>query len=228
MYTKVNKLASFIHNNIVGGLSGMHSGFSVSTEQLEDAVVNERVAILNEYTIKGVPIPKDLYISINCIPIDCDTSLESCSCGNSSSDCDEFPPHFEIPQLLNGVHSISYLGSTDRMVPFIITNSPQSLKYRKYRKRGKDKPYVLISMTPNKNGMYDCFLFNAPLLDKVSITAIFKDTRQLQNFKCCVDDNTISALDAEVIDRVTKKMLLYYRSYYMHPRPNDQSYTPGQ
>jgi hypothetical protein len=73
------------------------------------------------------------------------------------------------------------------MLPFIWYTSPQSIKYHKYKKRGKSKPYVWIDTTPNENGMYDCFLFNAPLLDKVSITAIFKDPRQLDMYSCCVD-----------------------------------------
>jgi len=51
------------------------------------------------------------------------------------------------------------------------------LRNHKYRRRGKDKPYVWIDTTPNENNMYDCFIFNAPLLSAVSITAIFKDPR---------------------------------------------------
>nr|DAU17914.1 MAG TPA: hypothetical protein [Bacteriophage sp.] len=35
--------------------------------------------------------------------------------------------------------------------------------------------------------MYDCFIFNAPLLNTISISAIFKDLRQLGNYSCCVD-----------------------------------------
>jgi len=53
-------------------------------------------------------------------------------------------------------------------------------KYHKYRRRGKSRPYVYIDMSPNENGMYDCFVFNAPLLKQVSIVAVFKDLRQLE------------------------------------------------
>jgi len=35
---------------------------------------------------------------------------------------------------------------------------------RNYRKRGRNKPFVYIDTTPNENGMYDCFIFNAPLI----------------------------------------------------------------
>jgi hypothetical protein len=43
--------------------------------------------------------------------------------------------------------------------------------------RGKDKPYVYIDTTPNENNMYDAFVFNAPLLKRLSVVAIFKDLR---------------------------------------------------
>jgi hypothetical protein len=48
---------------------------------------------------------------------------------------------------------------------------------RNYRKRGKYKPFVYIDTTPNERGMYDCFIFNAPLIKEVSVVAIFKDPR---------------------------------------------------
>jgi hypothetical protein len=35
MYNQIEKLASAIYNDIVGGLKGYHSNFSVSMEQLE-------------------------------------------------------------------------------------------------------------------------------------------------------------------------------------------------
>jgi hypothetical protein len=37
--------------------------------------------------------------------------------------------------------------------------------------------------------MYDGFIFNAPLLKEISITAAFKDPRQLKKYKCCTDDD---------------------------------------
>jgi hypothetical protein len=48
---------------------------------------------------------------------------------------------------------------------------------RQYRRRGKHKPFVYIDTTPNERGMYDCFIFNAPLIKEVSVVAIFKDPR---------------------------------------------------
>jgi len=51
------------------------------------------------------------------------------------------------------------------MSPFIYYTSPHAFNYyRKYRRRGKNRPFVYIDVAPNENGMLDCFIFNAPLL----------------------------------------------------------------
>jgi hypothetical protein len=33
--------------------------------------------------------------------------------------------------------------------------------------------------------MYDAFLFDAPMLERLTVIAIFKDPRQLEKFTCC-------------------------------------------
>jgi hypothetical protein len=35
--------------------------------------------------------------------------------------------------------------------------------------------------------MLDCYVFNAPMLKQVSVIAIFKDLRQLEQFSCCTE-----------------------------------------
>ena len=139
--------------------------------------------------------------------------------------------HFEIPQILNdyGNLSIDYIGSTDRRLPFVFYTSATAFRYHKYRKRGKNKPYVWIDTTPNENGMYDCFVFNAPLLDRVSISAIFKDLRQLDKFECCTDlqDDNMTFINNEIKKRLTEKKIRYYRQLAVPNLPNDQSYAAG-
>jgi len=63
--------------------------------------------------------------------------------------------------------------------------------------------------------MYDCFVFNAPLLSTVSISAIFKDLRQLEGYGCCESnsDDNLSFIDNEVVRRLTQKMINWYRAY---------------
>lgn len=228
MYTQINKLASAIHNDILSGLRGYHTNLSLSEEQLEDDIIDERLQIIKEYSLKGILPVKDLYLSINCIPVDC-KDIERCRC--RENDCITPTAHFEIPQLLNdyGLQAIDYIGSTDRQLPFIYYTSSTAFRYHKYRKRGKDRPYVWIDTTPNENGMYDCFIFNAPLLKQVSITAIFKDIRQLDKYECCnsISDDNMTFINNEIKKRLTEKKIRYYRSFSQPNLPNDQAYQPG-
>lgn len=221
-YNQITKLASAIRNDIVGGLSGYHSNLSISIEQLEDEIVNTRLAILKEYSLKGILPVKDLYISINCIDVDC-KDLERCQC----NDCFSSTPtaHFEIPQIVNdyGNLAIDYIGSVDRQLPFVCYTSLSNYRNHKYRKRGKDKPYVWIDTTPNENGMCDCFIFNAPLLKQVSVSAIFKDIRQLEGFNCCEIGDNKTFIDSEIQKRLVAQKINLYKIALQ--KPNDQSYT---
>lgn len=221
-YNQITKLASAIRNDIVGGLSGYHSNLSISIEQLEDEIVNTRLAILKEYSLKGILPVKDLYISINCIDVDC-KDLERCQC----NDCFSSTPtaHFEIPQIVNdyGNLAIDYIGSVDRQLPFVCYTSLSNYRNHKYRKRGKDKPYVWIDTTPNENGMCDCFIFNAPLLKQVSVSAIFKDIRQLEGFNCCEIGDNKTFIDSEIQKRLVAQKISLYKIALQ--KPNDQSYT---
>lgn len=218
------RLASAIYNDIIGGLRGYSAAQNMSLEQLEDDIIDERLQIIKEYTLKGIIPKRDLMLSINCIPVDCE-SLERCRC-NMLDDCNEEFAHFEIPQLLGdyGIEAIDYIGSSDRRIPFIIYTDPQYWRYHKYRKRGRNRPFVFIDMTPNVNNMYDCFLFNAPLVTQVSVVGIFKDPRQILNFGCCsVDDvDNFTFINNEIKRRLTEKKIRYYRQLAPPAPVNDQ------
>ena len=229
MYNQIEKLASAIRNDIVSGLRGYHTNLSISMEQLCQDIVDERLQILKEYSLKGILPLKDLYLSINCITVDC-KSIDKCRCSINDPFFQDTPTyHFEIPQILNdyGDYSIDYLGSTDKQVPFIFYTSPTTFRYHKYRKRGKNRPYVWIDTTPNENGMYDCFIFNAPLISYVSITAIFKDLRQLENYECCnnLQDDNMTFINNEIKKRLTEKKIRYYRQLRENQMPNTQEYV---
>lgn len=230
MYNQIEKLASAIRNDVVAGLRGYHTNLSMSMEQLCQDIVDERLQILKEYSLKGVLPLRDLYLSINCIQVDC-KNIERCRCNTYDSSSEQPIAHFEIPQIVNdyGNLSIDYIGSTDRQLPFLFYTSSTAFRYHKYRKRGKNKPYVWIDTTPNENGMYDCFVFNAPLLDRVSVSAIFKDLRQLDKFECCTDlqDDNMTFINNEIKKRVTEKKIRYYRAFAPNNVPNDQQYQQG-
>lgn len=224
MYSQIDKLVSAIRNDVVSGLRGYHTNLSISLEQLEQDVIDERLQIIKEYTLKGILPVRDLYLSINCIPVDC-KNIEKCKC--KESEFQTPTAHFEIPQLLDGLQSIDYLGSVDKQLPFLYYTSPASFRYHKYKKRGKNKPYVWIDTTPNENGMYDCFVFNAPLLSQVSITAIFKDPRQLEKYDCCMtqEDDNMSFINNEIKRRLTEKKIRFYRQLAAPLQPNNQTYS---
>lgn len=214
-------LASAIYNDIMSGLRGYSSNPTISLDQLEDDVIDERLQLIKEYSLKGLIPKRELLESINCITVDC-KDIENCSCGNTL-EYGTPTKHFEVPQLLTTFDDcIEYIGSVNKQNPFIYYTNLNGVKYHKYRKRGVDKPYVYVDTTPNQNGMNDCWVFNAPLLKKVSIVAIFKDPRQL----CGCEDyesHNKSFLDAEIKRRLTEKKIKYYRQFAHPITNNDQT-----
>lgn len=232
----IQKLASQIRNDVLAGLKGYHQNLSMNMEQLEDEIVNCRLAILEQQFLNGRLPMQDLMVAINCVDVDCE-SLERCRCGNTIDAT--MAQHFEIPQLVYnfGKQAIDYVGSTDRKLKFQIITSLSELENKKYRKRGNNKPYVWIDFAPNQHGMLDCFVFNAPMLKQVSIVGIFKDPRQLDRYSCCTPidsayeltgpDNNMSYISELIKEKLTKEKLYYYRQAAPYPEPNNQEYNTG-
>lgn len=232
----IEKLASQIRNDVLAGLKGYHQNLSMNMEQLEDEIVNCRLAIIEQQFLNGRLPFKDLMVAINCVDVDCE-SLERCRCCNATSSTQT--QHFQIPQVIYnyGKQAIDYIGSTDRQLKFQIITSLSELENKKYRRRGNNKPYVWIDFAPNKNGMLDCFLFNAPMLKQVSIVGLFKDPRQLKYYQCCdsIDgsgeltgpDDNMSFISELVKEKLTKEKLYYYRQVAPIPESNNQEYNTG-
>ena len=225
-------MASAIYNDVVSGLRGYHHNISMSLEQLEDEIVDMRLQVIKEYFLKGILPIRDLLASINCIKIDCKDLDRCAACNNKNAHLGKPVAHFEIPQIVNdyGIQGIDYIGSTDRQNPFLwYTSINTTFTYQKYRKRGKNKPFVYIDTTPNENGMYDCFLFNSPLMKEISVVAVFKDPRQLEGYSCCNEysDSNFTFINNEVKDRLTQKKIRYYRQMAAPILPNDQTYSAG-
>ena len=217
----IEKLASAIYNDIVGGLAGITSTPNISLEQLEQDVVDERLQIIKEYAFKNLVPRNDLMMSMNCIDVDC-KALDKCPCGQSYT----MPQlHFEIPQLVNdfGADAVEFIGSIDRQNFFKVYTST-AFQFHKYLKRGANRPYVYIETTPNENNMYDAWIFGAPLIKKIAVIAIFKDPRQLTSFDCCKNDDldNYSFISTEIKKRLTEKKLRYYRQLAAQPTPNNQ------
>lgn len=222
-----NKMASAIYNDIVSGLRGYSANPTLSMEQLEDEIAEERLAVIKQYILKGVIPKKDLLKTISCITVDC-KDIEGCdACGGDSNFEGTPTMHFVIPPLMTdfGGFGIEYIGSADLQNPFIWYTNPTSMRYHKFRRRTKNKPYVFVNMSTNKDGMCDCWVFNAPFLKRVTVIGVFKDERKLEEYGCdCLGegDNSPSFIDAEVKERLTKKKIYYYRQLAAPILPNDQ------
>ena len=236
-WTSIKRLADAVFNDVVSGLRGYHQNMSMSKEQLEEEIVQMRLAVIKEYMLKGILPIDDLLMSINCVPVDCDT-LDKCKCRGTV--CGEPTAHFQMPQIIfdYGLNkSIKYIGSSDKQHSFLVyTKSIDKVQtYQKYRKRGKNKPWVYIDVTPNQEGLLDCYIFGAPLIQQVSVVAIFKDPRQLEEFQCDCEktndvtnmDYNLNFLDIIIKDRLTQQKLKYYRQYQAPILPNDQTYNAG-
>lgn len=220
----INKLASAALNEILSGLSGTTATINIPIEQLEDELIMTRLAILHKYALQNLIPVKDLYYSLNCIEVDC-KSLDKCCDADPD---DTLVAHFEIPQLamVCGDAAIGWIGSTDKQVRFKIYTSPQ-FRFNKYRMRRKEKPFVYIDCTPNENNKFDGYIFNAPMLERLSISAIFKDPRQVAEMSCCgyTEADNFSDIALEAKDTVVKKYIQYYRQLLNPPYPNTQN--PG-
>lgn len=232
-WTSIRKIADAVYNDVVSGLRGYHTSPSISIDQLEQEVVEMRLAVIKEYMLKNILPVQDLLVSMNCIPVDCE-SLDKCGCNQQS--CGKPIAHFQIPQILfdYGLNkAIYYIGSSDKQNSFLVYTKPFNKigSIQKYRKRGKQKPWVYIDVTPNKEGLLDCYIFNAPLIKQVSVIAIVKDPRQLDGFQCNCDgeeeqmDSNFNFIDTVIKERLTKLKLYYYRQMAAPLLSNDQRYT---
>lgn len=218
----VSKLASAIYNDIQSGLQGYEPTLNMSLEQLEDEIVEERLYIIKKYSLQNQLPVKDMIHSLNCIELDCE-SLDKCC---EADPDDKLFAHFEIPQIVNdfGEDSILYIGSTDKQIKFkVYTNL--NFKYHKYKKVGKNRPFVYIDTTPNKNNAYDGYVFNAPMLERISITAVFKDPRQVEKYSCCgfTEQDNMTWLTTEIKQSLIAKKLHNYRNPAPQPVPNTQN-----
>lgn len=215
----VEKLASAIYMDIVSGLAGITSNPAISIEELKDAVIEERLQIIKEYSLKNLIPRNDLLMAINCVEVDC-KSMDKCCVSYTQP-----VAHFQIPQIVNdyGDEAVEFIGSINRETQYKVYTST-AFQYHKFLRRGSEKPFVYIEPTPNENNFYDGWIFNAPFVKMISIIAIFKDPRQLEGFGCCANDDldNYSFISTEIKKRLTEKKIRYYRSLLQQPQPNNQ------
>ena len=215
----VNQIASAIINDLFSGnLVSLSNRAMISQEQIEDECIETRCAIIKDWYLKNMLNLGDMMVAINCVEVDC-KDQNKCSCMSSLANA-KMAKHFEIPQLMPGlgVDALAFVGSTDRSHAFKIYYNLEAIKYQqhyqKYRKRPNNKPFVYIEKTPNENGMYDCWIFDAPFIQYIAVIGIFKDPRQLEKYNCCddIDYLEMGAISNEIKNRILQKKIQLYRT----------------
>lgn len=220
---ELTKIASAIYNDLQSGLRGFNANPTISLEQIEDEVVEKRQAVIKEWYLKDILKKGDLAITLNCVDVDCKNMVNCHSCQTPAAT--KLGSHFEIPLLLNelGDDAIIFIGSADGQIPFKVYFSLNSAKSNKYRRRGNNEPYVYIDRTPNENNKCDGWIFNAPFIKQIKVTAVFKDLRDLGEYTCCQDFEYLDfgAISDEVKNRVKQDKFKYYRQYPVTPTQTD-------
>lgn len=215
----VNQIASAIINDLFSGnLVSLSNRAMISQEQIEDECIEARCAIIKDWYLKNMLNLGDMMVAINCVEVDC-KDQNKCSCMSSLANA-KMAKHFEIPQLMPGlgVDALAFVGSTDRSYAFKVYYNLEAIKYQqhyqKYRKRPDNKPFVYIEKTPNENGMYDCWIFDAPFIQYIAVIGIFKDPRQLEKYNCCddIDYLEMGAISNEIKNRILQKKIQLYRT----------------
>ena len=215
----VNQIASAIINDLFSGnLVSLSNRAMISQEQIEDECIEARCAIIKDWYLKNMLNLGDMMVAINCVEVDC-KDQNKCSCMSSLANA-KMAKHFEIPQLMPGlgVDALAFVGSTDRSHAFKVYYNLEAIKYQqhyqKYRKRSNNKPFVYIEKTPNENGMYDCWIFDAPFVQYIAVIGIFKDPRQLEKYNCCddIDYLEMGAISNEIKNRILQKKIQLYRT----------------
>lgn len=215
----INQISSAIINDLFSGnLVTQSNRAMISEDQIADEVVETRNAVIKEWYLKNALNVDDMMVAINCIEVDC-KDQNKCSCISNLANA-KMAKHFEIPQLMQGIgnDALAYVGSTDRSNAFKVYYNLEATKYqkyyRKYRKRPDTKPFVYIEKTPNENGKYDGWIFDAPLVKYIAVIGIFKDPRDLEQYNCCqdIDYLEMGAISNEVKNRIIQKKLQLYRT----------------
>ena len=214
----INQIASAIINDLFSGnLISLSNRSMIWQDQIEDEVIETRNAVIKDWYIKSNLNLGDMMTAINCVEVDC-KDQNKCSCMSSLANA-KMAKHFEIPQLMPGLgaDALAFVGSTDRSRAFKVYYNLEAIKYQqyyqKYRKKYTPKPFVYIEKTPNENGMYDCWIFDAPFVQYIAVIGIFKDPRQLEQYNCCnnTDYLEMGAISNEIKNRILQKKIQLYR-----------------
>ena len=220
----LDKIASIIYSDLYGGTTGFNANPAISMEMIEDECVEKRQVVIKELFAKDLLKPGDLAVTLNCVNVDCQNMIKCDSC-TAEPLAKKMQSHFEIPQLLTevGDDAIIYIGSADGVHPFKVYYSMEGMKSNQYRRRGSQEAFVYVDRVPNAKQMCDCWIFNAPFVKQIKVTAVFKDLRQLEQYTCCRDFEYLDfgIISDEVKNRVKQDKFTFYRQNPHQPHLTD-------
>ena len=221
----LEQMASSVRSHVVDGLNGI-SNASFSLEQIQDEIIYTTSALLTTYIKQGVVDPLRLGQRIDGIRVECEDISANCSVASYVN-----APHFSIPDI-NRVLSepILYLGTMDSSLSLKVYYD-RDFRFHKYRLATALRPFAWVSSTPNKEGLYDVYLFNLGKYNNlkfISIDAIFDnpyDIHKTAYFDQFAQSEFYAPLfiQKEVVTQISNEYANYYRKMHMTRIPNTQT-----
>jgi hypothetical protein len=220
----LKQLATAVRNHVVDGLKGVsYTAFSI--EQLEEEILLLAQTVMMEFSAKGIIDITKYAQRIDGIKLSCDSLSNNCNV--ESEAC---APHFEIPSVNLAIPvPIPYMGTDDTHMTFKVYFD-RDYRFHKYRLATGNEPFAWVSTTENSNGLFDVYLFNMNKysnLKFIGIEAVFDNPYKLLNtaYFAQFSDSDFYApavVQDEILNRMTKKYIQYYRQFEKILKPNTQ------
>ncbi len=209
-------MAAAIRNNIGPGLKEVDD-FIYSVEQIKDEISTERNAIILEQSKAGILNLDHFAQQVD--NIDIDLRIFPLNSGHPSKRV----PHIKIPRpiMTTDNSAIVYLGPADISMDFV-KYYDASFNIHRYNRVTGNRPYCYIDLSGDGEGNVDVYIFGieSSMLSKMAVREVMDNpTKVLQDAGFFADDEEFpvpGAIQSMIIDRITRKYILYYKQM-THP-----------
>ena len=217
-------MAAAVKNHVVDGLAGQGS-VNFSTEQLQDEIIATTSKLIIQYIAQGIITPQQLSQRIDGIRVECQDISSNCEVAALVN-----APHFSMPDINRGITDpITFLGTMDSKLVFKVYYN-RDWRHHKHRLATANKPFAWVSSSPNREGLYDVYLFNLGRynnLQYISVDAVFDNPYDIQKTDY-FEQFSVSEfyaplfLQKEVIDIISREYVEYHRKLHVQKTPNVQ------